>query len=183
MPRALMMTAMARLGLCDLFIHGTGGANYDRAMELWIREWLGVEVGSVAMATADSRLPLMEVGESGLDLATVTAAARRAWHDPSAGEGGAHPSEMKRQMVLKIAGLARNSPQRRAAFMSMHGELATLRGERQQTIERVQRDLEYARRRAADLEIARRRDWAFSLYPREMIDGLAAQARAAVNCG
>jgi len=29
-----LLTALFRLGMCDLFIHGTAAPNYDRAMEL-----------------------------------------------------------------------------------------------------------------------------------------------------
>ena len=42
MPRALMLTALVRLAMCDLFVHGTGGAAYDTVMEAWISSWLGV---------------------------------------------------------------------------------------------------------------------------------------------
>ena len=45
-PRALTLTAIARLLLCDVFIHGTGGARYDLAMERWIGAALGDEARS-----------------------------------------------------------------------------------------------------------------------------------------
>jgi hypothetical protein len=63
MPRALLMTALMRLGMCDLFVHGTGGANYDRAMERWIADWLGVTPGAIAVASADVYLPLCDPDE------------------------------------------------------------------------------------------------------------------------
>jgi hypothetical protein len=40
-PRALLMTGLARLGACDLFIHGTGGGVYDRITDAWFESWLG----------------------------------------------------------------------------------------------------------------------------------------------
>lgn len=182
MPRALLMTAIARLGMCDLFIHGTGGANYDRAMELWIREWLGVEVGSIAMATADVRLPLIEDDAEPIDVATALAQARRTWHDPLSDEDDAHPSANKARLLEAIAASPRDSSGRRAAFLAMHQELAAERGRREPRVRAVQARLETARRQSADMAIANRRDWAFSLYPHEMIDELAAQARAAARC-
>ena len=36
-PRALTLTAIARLALCDVFIHGTGGGRYDRLVSLLAR--------------------------------------------------------------------------------------------------------------------------------------------------
>ena len=48
MPRALLLTALVRLGMCDLFIHGTGGLIYDRVTEQWFADWLGQAEGSIA---------------------------------------------------------------------------------------------------------------------------------------
>src|SRR6185295_16354495 len=39
-PRALLMTALVRLEACYLFIHGTGGGQYDRITEAWLSGWL-----------------------------------------------------------------------------------------------------------------------------------------------
>ncbi|HMN95671.1 MAG TPA: hypothetical protein PKC43_03265 [Phycisphaerales bacterium] len=58
LPRALLMTALLRLGLCDLFIHGTGGIVYDAAMERWIARWLGASTAPAALASATRLLSL-----------------------------------------------------------------------------------------------------------------------------
>ena len=60
MPRAMTLTIFARLFLCDLFIHGAGGGNYDRATDMLIREYYGVEPPSycVASATVYPDLPM-----------------------------------------------------------------------------------------------------------------------------
>ena len=50
--------------------------------------------------------------------------------------------------------------------MRMHEELAGLRREHRAAVAA-------AERRAAEAPIARRRDWPFPLYPKEMIDALA----------
>jgi hypothetical protein len=182
MPRALFMTALVRLGMCDLFIHGFGGANYDRAMEAWIRQWLGVDVATLAMATADMRLPLMATDTETGDVARAQTRARRLWHDPSSADGNSHPSAKKQSMFQAIEDLPRDSTERRAAFLAMHTELARGRSRHEQQLAAAWRQLEQARRHAADLAIAQRRDWAFSLYPHAMIDELASQARGAAGC-
>ena len=41
-PRALTLTIWARLFLADLFIHGIGGAKYDRISDLIITDYLGI---------------------------------------------------------------------------------------------------------------------------------------------
>ena len=58
-PRALLMTGMLRHAACDLFVHGLGGEIYERAAELWLRDWLGWDLAPMALATATLLLPLL----------------------------------------------------------------------------------------------------------------------------
>ena len=175
MPRALFMTALVRLGMCDLFIHGTGGAAYDVAMERWIKLWLGVEVGSIAVATATLRLPLSTNQVTVPNLRDAVRDARRVWHDPEAGSDA--PSPAKGRMLHEIDSVARNSPERKKRFLDMHDRLAQLRAQHQDAVEAARARAERARRLMADLEIVRRRDWAFPLYPAAMLDELNAAAQ------
>jgi hypothetical protein len=182
MPRALFMTALMRLGMCDLFVHGTGGANYDRAMELWINDWLGVQPSPIAIATATLHLPLQppEGGEV-RDVDAARAEARRAWHDPESAEAreddseeeSRRPGPIKRELLEAVDGAPRGSLRRREAFFAMHRDLQVLRGVHAGAVERYQRRAAEAARRQADAAIATRRDWPFPLYPRQMIDALA----------
>jgi hypothetical protein len=186
LPRALFMTALIRLGMCDLFVHGTGGANYDRALERWVRAWLGVEPAPIAVATATLHLPLVKPDGVEADVPRVIAAARRAWHDPESPAASetavqvTRPGPVKRELLAAIEQTPRGTPARRSAFFAMHESLATLRSMHVGRVERLQRDATTARRHVVDAEIAGRRDWAFPLYPREMIDELAGAVRAAV---
>ena len=173
LPRALFMTALARLGMCDLFIHGTGGAVYDRAMELWIQDWLGVGVGSKTIVSADLRLPLLSEEDSAVNVVQAVAAARRMWHDPESASSEGQRSARKMQMVSAIDQQPRNSLARRAQFVAMHQELESLRGKHADAISQTQNVAQQAKRLATDLAIAQRRDWAFPLYPPLMIDDLA----------
>ena len=59
-PRALTLTAFARLCLADLFVHGVGGGRYDRVTDSVIREYFGLEPPSYAVVTATLHLPLTE---------------------------------------------------------------------------------------------------------------------------
>jgi hypothetical protein len=178
LPRALFMTSLVRLCMCDLFVHGKGGARYDRAMEIWIEDWLGIVVGSIAIASADVRLPLVKDEVGHVDLVSAVQAARHAFHDPEQG-GGAHrelPSPVKSHWLRKIDELQRNSTERKSAFLRMHEALASAR---QQSVgfEQSRQVAERAKRTAADAHVAMRRDWAFPLYPQEMIDDLAERMR------
>ncbi len=63
-PRALTLTAFARLVLTDLFIHGIGGGRYDRATDAVVREFFGVAPPRYATVTATLFLPFAGSGPS-----------------------------------------------------------------------------------------------------------------------
>ncbi len=63
-PRALALTIWARLFLADVFIHGIGGAKYDRISDAIIRDYYGLEpphMGCVS-ATLHPELPHRATG-------------------------------------------------------------------------------------------------------------------------
>lgn len=57
-PRALMTTLYARIFLCDLFIHGIGGAKYDELTDLIIERFFGICPPHYLTATSTHLLPL-----------------------------------------------------------------------------------------------------------------------------
>lgn len=57
-PRALLTTLYARLVLCDLFIHGIGGAKYDEVTDALLRSHYGISPPHFLTATATLRLPI-----------------------------------------------------------------------------------------------------------------------------
>jgi hypothetical protein len=185
MPRALCLTALIRLGLCDLFVHGLGGALYDRAMEQWVEGWLSVTPGAIAVASADLRLPLGDDGPAP-DVARATAAARHAWHDPEPpprdGRTGG-PGPVKRELLEAIASAPYRSARRREAFFAMHRELATLRSMHVGHVERLQRAAVDARRRVDDAAVTLRRDWPFPLYEPSAIEAMAETIRSRMSAG
>ena len=175
MPRALFMTAMLRVVVCDLFVHGRGGANYDRAMEIWVRSWLGVEPHPIAVVSADVRLPLREEEEHAPSVENAIREYRRLWHNPGVGD-------VKQEYIKMIAGAPRRSAERKQLFLAMHEKLEIARQGRTSDVERAAGVIEIARRSACDRAIAGRRDWAFPLYPRENIDGLAGALAERLGC-
>ncbi|MBM3451343.1 MAG: hypothetical protein FJX78_10290 [Armatimonadetes bacterium] len=66
-PRALTLTLFARLGVFDLFVHGVGGARYDRATDRVARAVFGFDPPRFAVATGTFHLPLGGVE----DVATI----------------------------------------------------------------------------------------------------------------
>lgn len=57
-PRALTTTLFLRLAVSDLFVHGIGGAKYDRLTDRLCEEFLGISPPTYSAATATFRLPL-----------------------------------------------------------------------------------------------------------------------------
>lgn len=55
-PRGMLITAVFRLFLADLFIHGRGGANYEPAVEQFIQNYLEVPAAPFVIASATNRL-------------------------------------------------------------------------------------------------------------------------------
>jgi len=181
MPRALLMTAIMRLAVCDLFVHGVGGGVYDHAMEHWLRDWLGVVVSPMATVTATVRQPFSESNDDPGELVKAMSAARRLWHDPDSIGNGESPSEFKKSLVIAINAQDRNSASRRQAFMAMHHALQVSRTARANDISKSQRRADQARINAANRKITQRRDWAWPLYPRASIEAL--QQVIADQCG
>jgi hypothetical protein len=104
-PRALMTTMYARLVLCDLFIHGIGGAKYDEVTDAIIRRSMGIEPPRYLTATATIQLPL------GVSFTTATElrAAEHEAHEMQyraeryLTDGMAHGlSERKRNLLSEI---------------------------------------------------------------------------------
>jgi len=188
-PRALLMTAILRLFVCDLFIHGTGGgasagsrpgasadedAGYDRITERWIPAWLGDGDGDEAGAMA--RMPLapsvvasgtltLDLPGAAIDpgLAKARWAAHSARHDPALlGDDGA--AVKKAEMVQALRSRRTTPGERRAAYAALH---ALLEESRTRHAARLG-ELDAAAARAGDageqLAIRNDRTWAFPLH-------------------
>ena len=142
-PRALLLTLLARLCLGDVFVHGTGGATYDVVMEHWASQWLGVDVCPSVVASATLRLPF--------DIPTIQKARREYF----SGAGS-----IKQSYLDDICSLPRGSAARAIKYSEMHRWLATC-GEKPDH-----------KKYCASRKVARRRDWAFPLYPRNMLHSM-----------
>ena len=144
-PRALLLTLLARVSIGDLFVHGTGGISYDKIMEQWVLDWLGITPCPATMATATLQLEfqLQSIGD-----------ARKQYFSPD-GE------EVKKDLLLdSIESAPYRSIKKKEQFNAMHEWLSSIRP----------RPVEAQYR--STVRIAARRDWAFPLYPDEMLHQL-----------
>lgn len=192
LPRALLMTALLRLGGCDLFVHGAGGFVYDRAMEQWHRTWLGAALTPVTggagaalapmvLASATLRLPLDAVGVP--EPAAIRAAvwrAHHARHDPGdASVGDVATATRKRELVAMIEQRKARGESPAAEFRALHDLLAVHRQKHADALRALAREAAALRANSAQAGVIDERTWSFALHEPAAIVGLAEAIHAA----
>ena len=108
-PRALALSAFARLFLADVFIHGIGGAKYDEMMEDFVRGFFGTEPAPACCVSATVRLPLPHAESRPEDIATARRRSRDLRFNPQR-----HLHRIPSGLVEQRAGLVRRSQELRA---------------------------------------------------------------------
>jgi hypothetical protein len=180
-PRALLMTGLVRWLGCDLFIHGTGGAMYDRVTDAWLADWLGLDpaadLAPDLLVTATLRLPFERSVVTQADVEAARHRYRNKLHDPAA-LGDQAAGQRKRELVRRIADEPRGSAERARLFREMHGLLGEARRAHADALAAARTEVARLRSRVEERSIIEERTWAFPLYPREMIDDLAAELSA-----
>ena len=157
-PRALTLTALARLALCDVFIHGTGGARYDLAMERWIGAAFGEDaraaLAPMLVATATRHAPLARLVPP-FDAGATPEALRALEQDPFGDDGAT-----KRALLARIAG---SRAEKRTAFVAMRRRITGARGERAAELESLRTRIAANREALAAHALATDRTWPFAL--------------------
>lgn len=182
-PRALTLTLFARLFACDLFIHGLGGAKYDRITDAFSRHLFGFAPPPYACATATLRLPLDGDDASEADLRVLRRQLREMRYNPerytaadAADAERARLVQAKSDAVQTASRLAREAPSdrraRRAAFDRIH-ELNRTLYDRIPGRESLLRRLEALERRLEDQRTTASREWFVALFPVRKLQALA----------
>jgi hypothetical protein len=179
LPRAFLMSAIARTALADRFTHGLGGGVYEQATDRWMREWLGWSPPPHDVVSASLRMELP------MPPAPAKAAMpwRRAWCDPDLLEsGGTGPSAIRQRALEFIASIPPRDPRRRAAFRELVNERNSGRLRRSGELDALRGAEEAAGAARLARELAARRTWCFALLdPRRVTalrDALEARANA-----
>ncbi|MDG2055314.1 MAG: hypothetical protein P8J86_11480 [Phycisphaerales bacterium] len=184
LPRALVITAISRIALADLFIHGQSGAIYDKVMEQWMNQWLGIRPAGAVAISCTLTLPGLSVfrDKSNRGLDRLISLGHRLWHDPQRLDlQDQGPSKHKKNFLDMIQESPWKSTQRQQKYIELHDFLADQRqiyASRLQATERLSRDA-LASRLETDLPAAR--DWPFIFYPDEALDSLVARVESALG--
>ncbi len=180
-PRALLMTGIARMGGCDLFIHGNGGAAYDRITERWIEHWLGERLAPMVVASATRMLRI-----AGDDLPTeaqiaeARARAHSAKHDPAI-VGDIETSEKKASLIAEVARAKEAGENPAPLFRQMQELLSAYRERWAGKIAELEAEGERMQSLKEISAIANDRTWASALYPAEDLNELQTQIDRALG--
>jgi hypothetical protein len=170
-PRALLLTGMMRLGACDLFVHGTGGAIYDPATEAWLSAWLGATLAPTVMVTADLLLPFDEASITPAEVARATWRAHHARHDPAlVGRDDLVPR--KHAMVEAIRAARERGENALPLYLELHRVLATFRDQERSRLADLSSEAERLVARHASAKITNDRTWPFPFHRSESIAAL-----------
>ena len=175
-PRALTLTLFARLFLGDLFIHGLGGAIYDKVTEEIIRSYYGVEPAQAVMATGTMLLPLESLQASEMDRLKLLRRLRDVKHNPHRLMDVRARSDPAASMLIEerrslIQPRGKTSTERSTAWHRLREVNRMLAG-------RIDGEPQTTRRRLRDVEdklaqnaLLKNREYTFALHPRsELID-------------
>ncbi len=173
--RALMTTMFCRLLVCDLFIHGIGGAKYDQLTDLLASRFFGMELPEYAAVSATLRLPTGASQASSQDLQETRQMLRELrYHPEKHVEVTRHP-EAERLISTKArwieSGDLCQRKQRHEAIVECNQQL-------QPYVESLRHELERQLKKLPD-EIRKNRilcsrDYSFCLFPETLIEELKA---------
>jgi hypothetical protein len=185
-PRALTLTLWARLLATDLFVHGIGGAKYDRITDGIFADYYRCKPPAIAAATATLRLPLKLFPVSEADLLAARRDLRDIRFNPPRYIHGIRPDLLRRRTGLireSIDFREDRAPSlaRRELWQAIH----TLNEVLLAADPRVPPQLaERARRLAGELEsnrVAASREYFYALQPRSRLEMLADRLRGACH--
>lgn len=189
-PRALSLTLWARLLLGDVFIHGIGGAKYDRITDDLIRRYFGVEPPGMICASATLRLPLQRFEVSRGDLLAAIHRQRDLRFNPQRylGNDGA-VRELVGQKRQAIGESARLREQDRYNHAARRGVFEHIRRLNEQMLslapelaEQFARQVGQVRQQLAENVLANSREYFVGLHSRERLAELAERIRRCVGC-
>jgi len=193
-PRALTLTLWARLLACDLFVHGIGGAKYDRITDGLIRGYYSCEPPGFAAVTATLRLPLPRQPVSAADLARAEHERRDIHYNPQRYLRAA-PAELLRERARLIdesqrlraasgrrqggpAGLEVLRLERRRVFVAIRELNERLLSSEPGLEDRMDQSVRQIERQVASNAVADSREFFYALQPRDRLEMLVERLTA-----
>jgi hypothetical protein len=173
-PRALTLTLFARLILGDFFIHGIGGAKYDEVTDRVIRDYFGIDPPAYQVVTGTLHLPFPLFPRSAADVRHLERLRRDLDWNPHRHLTVAERSRpdvaalLSRRASLRASQHATKAA-RREHFREQRAVVEALRPLVADRVTAADCELATARVEAAANAVLTRRDYAWVLYPREVL--------------
>ena len=186
-PRALTLTIWARLLLADLFIHGIGGAKYDRITDAILADYYGLAPPEMACVSATLHLDLPRNTATAESVRGLQHALRDLQYNPQrrlAAGSDLNPFIERRAEAVRQAERHRendrqNHQARRRLFTDIRNINAAMLAERPDTLAAGRAELAQAVQALQQNEITGGREYFFGLYDRprleELLDALPAK--------
>jgi hypothetical protein len=171
-PRALTTTLLVRLVFADVFIHGIGGAKYDEVTDEIIRRYFGMEPPAYMVVSGTLRLPFPAFPVTADDRRRLQRRLRDVEWNPQKCVSSDAPE------VPELIALWRKwsvtEPETRAGRRERFRALRWINEQLQALVpaserETVQAELARVESELSANAILRRRDYAFCLYPEELL--------------
>lgn len=186
-PRALTLSAFARLFVADFFIHGIGGAKYDEITEDFIGAWGGGGLAPAGCVSATLQLPLPHSGIRAADIARARHAGRDVRHNPQRHLPRV-PDELRRdytELVRRSDELRAQRSNDRAARAVIFRELRRVKAQMLatdpwRTAQYDQRATTLEAQRALD-RVALDREYFYALHPPESLLALVGDVKRALS--
>jgi hypothetical protein len=177
--RALGTTLFARLLVCDLFIHGIGGAKYDQVTDRLISRLFQIDPPAYLMATATLRLPVARRAVTLEDRHLTDIRLRELeFHperhlDPTAENAGVAELVARKQHWIGTRPTMENARQRCREIRGVNAALQPAVGRLREELAAERDRLNTALRGEAILSS---REYAFPLYPASALRNLMESA-------
>ncbi|MBI2193412.1 MAG: hypothetical protein HYU36_15665 [Planctomycetes bacterium] len=177
-PRALATTAFCRLFLADLFIHGMGGAKYDRVTDAILGRFFGIRPPVYVAATGTFHLPLEAVIPRAERLDLLRYRARDVFQNPERYAPAALRSDPgfcailaeKRALVREMPSVV-SRPEKYARFVRIKALNRAMAGRLGPHADRAMGDLAAALSLRRQQAILQDRSYPFFLFPPEKLAG------------
>ncbi len=160
--RALVTTMFARLLLCDLFVHGIGGAKYDELTDEIVRRYWRITPPAVLVVSATKRLPLPSYSGTRQEWQQLTHRIRDLHYNPQR-YVAADPRTAEKDRWIHSTPTTRS--QRRERFHRIRELSAQLRPEVADQLATAQARLDRLNHELQANALVQSREFAFCLFP------------------
>ncbi len=168
-PRALMLTMFTRLMLADIFVHGLGGARYDRITDALLGEWLGMRPAPrYVVASATACVAIEGTVQASETEGRARQRLRELHWNPQRFTDGMASAEMDALVAAKWKLIERIGGADRAQRRIMGADMRRLNAQLEALLTPRQRELqaavERAHQAAAEREVLRFREYPYFLF-------------------